>query len=199
MAECVKCKKADVENIYRFAIVDVQTTSSTQNYVVAKKTTTTVYEKLASFGRTCVCDECIKKERRTYVLKCTGFVAFFLLCMMGVAAMKAGEIGLWVVYILVGGTLIGGVCAFCIARGRQDAFFAADIRARILANGGAVRYKFVPVNASLYCAKGKTEPDIKTFKERGGLRTGVADSLFEKFVLPGNGDEQIDAIMDSQK
>lgn len=56
----------------------------------------------------------------------------------------------------------------------------------------------IPSAVSFYTrAKGKTEPDLKLFKQRSGLRTQVADKLFEKFVLPGNGDEQVDALIDS--
>ena len=81
MSECVSCKKANPENTYRFAIVDVRSSSTTQNYVVAKKTTTTVYEKLVSFERSSFCKSCIKKERLMYVLKWTGFIALFIFIM----------------------------------------------------------------------------------------------------------------------
>lgn len=197
MGECVRCKNANAENTYRYAIVATKADQETQNYIVAKKTTTTVYEQLVSFERSCVCNSCIKKERRMYTLKWTGFIALFILAALSVGAMRARSIGLWFPIVLAIGSLIGAVSVFFYARSRKDAFFASDIRANIASKKTGGKYRFVPVNASLYCPKGNTNPDLKLFKEKGGLRTRVADQLFEKFVLPGNGDEQIDSIIDS--
>ena len=199
MNECVLCKKENPENTYRFAIVGTQSDTSTQHYVVAKKTTTTVYEKLLSFERSCFCNSCIKKEHRMFVLKGTALVAFGFLCALALAAIKTRSFGLWFPIVLGIGTLIGAVCMFFYSRSRKDAFYAADIRARSASKKSQVKYKFVPVDASLYCSKGKTEPEFKLFRERGGLRTGVADQLYEKFVLPGNGNEQVDSLIDSPR
>ena len=199
MNECVLCKKENSENTYRFAIVGAQTDTSTKNYVVAKKTTTTVYEKLLSFERSCICNKCIKKERRMYVLKWTGFVALFLLCALAVAALRTRSFGLWFPIVLAIGTLIGAICVFLCSHSRKDAFYAADIRARSASKKSPVKFKFVPVDASLYCSKGKTEPEFKLFRERGGLRTSVGDELYSKFVLPGNGNELVDSLIDSKE
>ena len=61
------------------------------------------------------------------------------------------------------------------------------------------RFRYVPVEISLYCPKNSTTPKIKIFKERTGMRTEVADKVFEKFVVPGNGDEIIDSILLAQE
>lgn len=195
MQECFRCKKEEPENTYRFAIVARQTTSSTQHYVVAKKTTTTVYEKLVSFERCSICSSCIKKERVKYVLKWTGFIAFFLLCALSVGGLRTGSFGLWIPIVLGIGTLIGFIGVLISSLFRKDAFYAADIRSNIASKGSAVKYRFVPINTSLYCPKGKTVPELKIFKEKGGLRTSVADRLFEQYILPGNGEEQIDSLI----
>ena len=197
MGECVRCKNTNAENTYRFAVVATKSDQTTQNYVVAKKTTTTVYEQLVSFEKSCVCNSCIKKERRMYTLRWSALIAFFILCALTLGAIRVRSIGLWFPIVLAIGSLIGAVGVFFYGRSRKDAFFASDIRANIASKKSGAKYKFVPVNASLYCTKGQTTPDIKTFKEKGGLRTRVADQLFEKFVLPGNGDEQVDSIIDS--
>ena len=199
MGKCVKCQKENAENTYRFAIVGRQASSTTQHYVVAKKTTTTVYEKLLSFERSSVCADCIKKERRMYVLKWTAFVAFFILCALSYAAIRTGSIGLWFITVLAIGTLIGAVCVFFYSRSKPDVFYASDIRSDLASKGSQAQYRFVPVTASLYCPKGRTEPDLKTFKERSGLRTEVADNLFENFVRTGIGDERIDSLIDRKK
>ena len=198
MGVCVRCKKENPENTYRFAIVNVNSSSTTQNYVVAKKTTTTIHEQLVSFERCSVCKSCIKKERAMYVLKWTAFIALFLLCATTVGGIRAGSFGLWIVIVTAIGALIGAIFLFFYSLCRKDAFFASDIRAHLASKGSGVKYRFVPVDSSLYCSKGQTTPDLKLFKQRSGLRTGVADKLFEKFVLPGNGDEQIDSLIDSQ-
>lgn len=197
MSECVRCKKANPDNTYRFAIVDVRSSSTTQNYVVAKKTTTTVYEKLVSFERSSFCKSCIKKERLMYVLKWTGFIALFILVALVVAALRTGSFGLWIPIVTAIGTVIGAIILLIYSLCRKDVFFASDIRTRMASKKTGIKYRFVPLDAKLYSAKGNTEPDLKLFKQRSGLRTQVADRLFEKFVLPGNGDEQVDALIDS--
>lgn len=198
MGTCVSCKKENAENTYRFAIVNVNSSSTTQNYVVARKTTTTIYEKLVSFERCNVCKSCIKKERVKYVLKWTALIAFGILCTLSVAGLRTGSFGLWIVIGTAIGLLISAVSVFIYSLFRKDVFFASDIRAHLASKGSGAKYRFVPVDPSLYCSKGQTTPELKLFKQRSGLRTGVADKLFENFVLPGNGDEQIDSLIDSQ-
>ena len=89
-------------------------------------------------------------------------------------------------------------CVSCKKDYAENTYRASDIRAHLASKGSGAKYRFVPVDPSLYCSKGQTTPELKLFKQRSGLRTGVADKLFENFVLPGNGDEQIDSLIDSQ-
>ena len=131
------------------------------------------------------------------MLKWTAFIAFFLVCALTVGGIRSGSVGLWILITLGIGTLIGAICVFIYSLFRKDAFFASDIRTHITSKTTGVKYRFVPVDSSLYCPSGKKEPDLKTFKQRSNLRTTVADKLFENFVLPGNGDEQIDALINS--
>ena len=195
MGKCSCCNSEGSENDFRFAVVNTATSSETQNYVVARKTTTTVYEKLTSVERTCICDSCIKKERVMYVLRWTGLVAFGIFCTLAVAGLKTGSFGSWVFVGTAIGTLIAAVCVLLYAKGRNDVFFASDIRSAVTSKKSSNRYRFVPVESSLYCPKSQDKPDIKTFKERSGLRTSVADKIFEKFVVPGNGNQIIDSII----
>ena len=87
-----------------------------------------------------------------------------------------------------------GICRLGY-RYRNNAFYASDIRAAATSKESSSKYRFVPVESSLYCPKGQDKPDLKIFKERSGLRTGVADKSFEKFVFSGNGNEMIDSII----
>ncbi|MCR5803048.1 MAG: hypothetical protein K6G47_02185 [Clostridia bacterium] len=194
MCECKSCKKADAENTYRFAVVNKSSTSSTKNYVVAKRTTTTVYEKFVTFEKSSICNSCIKKERVKYVLKWTALIAFGILAALTVAAIRTRSFGLWIPIVFGIVTLIGAIGLSVYSIFRKDAFFAADIRTARNSNN-SVKYLFVPMDSSLYCAKGTTKPDLKLFKDRGGLRTSVADQLFEKFLLPDNSDELIDSFL----
>ena len=195
MARCISCENDDAEKVYRYAIVDFNSTSTQKNYVVATKTTTTIYERMASFEKVCVCDKCIKKERRMYVLKWSGFIAMFAAAALFVGGLKVGEfsIGLLIAFLVI--SVIGLISVFFYSRARKDVFFAADIRSAMTSKKSASKYRFVPVTSSLYCKRGTTTPDVDTFKQRSGLRTQVADKLFNQFVLPGNGDEMIDSIL----
>ena len=199
MGTCSRCKNEGSENDFRFAVVATASTSETQNYVVAKKTTTHIYEKLLSVERNCICDSCIKKERRMYVLKWTGFIALFILCVLVVAALKAGAFGLWILIVLGIGTAIGGVCVLMSAINRKDAFFAADIRSAAASKNSSNKYRYVSVDSGLYCPKGTDKPSLQTFKEKSGLRTTVADKIFERFIAPGNGNELVDSMIASQR
>ena len=195
MNECKCCKKANPENTYRFAIVNRSSSSSTKNYVVAKQTTTTVYEKFVGFEKSSICNSCIKKERAKYVLKWTALIAFGILCALTVAAIRTRSFGLWIPIVFGIVTLIGAISLFIYSLFRKNAFFAADIRSARNSNN-TVKYSFVPMDSSLYC-KGSNKPDLTLFKNRGGLRTRVADQLFEKYLVPDNGDELIDSFLDS--
>ena len=194
MCECKNCKKANAENTYRFAVVNKSSTSSTTNYVVAKKTTTTVYEKFMGFEKSSICNSCIKKERVKYVFKWTALIAIGTLATLIVAAIRTGSFGLWIPIVLGVVTLIGAIGLFIYSLCRKDAFFAADIRTARNSNN-SVKYLFVPMDSSLYSSKGATKPDLQLFKNRGGLRTQVADKLYEKFLVPENGDELIDSYL----
>ena len=195
MGKCSRCNSEGSENDFRFVIVNTTSTSETQNYVVAKKTTTTVYEKISSLERTCVCDSCIKKERVMYVLRWTGLIAFGVFCALALAGAKTGSFGSWVFIGTAIGTVIGAICVLISAINRKDVFFASDIRSAITSKKSSTKYRFVPVLSDIYCPKGQDKPDLKTFKEKSGLRTSVADTIFEKFVVPGNGNEQVDALI----
>ena len=194
MCECKNCKKENPENTFRFAIVNTSSTSTTENYVVAKRTTTTVYEKFVAFEKSSICNSCIKKERVKYVLKWTGLIALGTFAALAVAAIRTRSFGLWVPIVLGIVTLISAVSLFFYSLSRKDAFFAADIRTARNSNS-SVKYRFVPMDASLYCAHGATKPDLQLFKNRGGLRTRVAEQLFEKFLLADNGAELIDSCL----
>ena len=127
-----------------------------------------------------------------YVLKWTGLIAFGVFAALAVAGLRTGSFGAWVFIGLAIGTVIGAICVLIHAMGRKDAFFASDIRSAATSKKNSTKYRFVPVESSLHIAKGQDKPDIGTFKERSGLRTSVADNLFEKFIVPGNGNEMID-------
>ena len=73
MARCISCENDDAEKVYRYAIVDFNSTSTQKNYVVATKTTTTIYERMASFEKVCVCDKCIKNTVARLQLRTVGF------------------------------------------------------------------------------------------------------------------------------
>lgn len=198
MCECKNCKKANAENTYRFAVVNKSSTSSTTNYVVAKKTTTTVYEKFIGFEKSNICNSCIKKERVKYVLKWTALIAIGTLATLLVAALRTGSFGLWIPIVFGIVTLIGAISLFFYSIARNDAFFAADIRTARNSNN-SVKYLFVPMDASLYTAKGAAKPDLQLFKNRGGLRTKVADKLYENYLVPENSDELIDSFFTDGK
>ena len=195
MCECKNCKKANAENTFRFAVVNKTSTSSTTNYVVAKKTTTTVYEKFIGFEKSSICNSCIKKEKVKYVLKWTALIAVGILAALIVAAIRTGSFGLWIPIVFGIVTVIGAISLFFYSLARKDAFFAADIRSAKNSNN-QVKYLFVPMDASLYCSKGAAKPDLTLFKNKGGLRTRVADQLFEKYLLPDNGEELIDSFFE---
>ena len=188
MSQCAHCK-SDAENTYRFAVVEYRATSESKNYVVAKKTTTTVYEKFLGVERIGICNGCIKKERNMFALKGIGATLFCVLCLMLVS--RSFTPGSIIAYSVI--TLGVGAVVFAYSRMRKDSFYASDIRHKMSGN----RFRYAPVEASLYCSKSQTTPQIKTFKEKTNLRTEVADRVFEKFVLPGNGDSLIDSIIDS--
>ena len=188
MSQCARCKN-DAEKTFRFVVVESMTTSQSKNYVVAKRTTTTVYEKLLGVERIGVCNNCIKKERNMYGLKGFGATLFCVLCLILVSrTFTPGFL------IACGVVALGiGAVVFVYSRMRNDAFFASDIRRRMSSN----RCRYVPVDTSLYCSKGNPTPTIRTFKDKTNLRTEVADRVFEKFVLSGNGDSLIDSMIDS--
>ena len=56
--------------------------------------------------------------------------------------------------------------------------------------------KYVPVDQSLYLSNKGKELALDTFKSKSGLRTSVADAIFEKFIKPGNGNDIVDSIVD---
>ena len=89
--------------------------------------------------------------------------------------------------------LISSICFFAYSRKKKDAFYASDIRRKM----SGKRYRYIPVDVSLYCPKNSTTPKMKIFKDKTGMRTEMADKVFERFVVPGKGDEMIDSILAS--
>ena len=188
MSQCVRCKK-DAEKDYRFVVVESVISSQSKEYIVAKKTKTTIYEKYETVERVGICDSCIKKERNKLALAGAGFSLFFAVCVIAYA--RAFTPGFLITFGII--VLISSIGFFVYSRRKKDAFYAADIRR----NMSGKRYRYVPAEVGLYCSKGSSTPKIKNFKEKTGMRTEVADKVFETFVLPGNGDEIIDSILAS--
>lgn len=190
MNQCVRCKN-EAENTYRFAVVDSRITSENKNYIVATKTTTHIYERFSHVERTCVCNKCLKRERNIFALQGTGFAAFCVFALLAVVALKTFSISL--TYLIVFGvlTLLSAIGVFIYSRVKKDVFYASDLRR----NMSGKRYRYVPVEKALYCSKGQDTPDMKKFKEKTNLRTNVANMIFDRFVVPGNGDELIDSII----
>ena len=188
MSQCIRCKK-DAEKDYRFVVVASAITSQSKEYIVVKQTKATIYEKYETVESVGICNSCIKKERNKLALGGTGFSLFFAACL--IAYTRAFTPGFMITIGII--ALIASIGFFAYSRTKKDAFYAADIRHKM----SGKRYRFVPVETGLYCPKKSTTPQIKIFKEKTGMRTEVADNVFEKFVIPGNGDEIIDSILAS--
>lgn len=188
MSQCVRCKK-DAEKDYRFVVVASAITSQSKEYIVVRQTKTTIYEKYETVERVGICNSCIKKERNKLALGGIGFSLFFVFCLISYT--RAFTPGFLIAFGII--ALISSIGFFVYSRTKKDAFYAADIRRKM----SGKRFRYVPVEASLYCPKKSTTPQIKIFKEKTGMRTEVADKVFEKFVIPGNGDEIIDSILAS--
>ena len=188
MYQCAHCKN-EADNVYRFVVVNSMVSSESKDYIVAKRTTTTVYEKFETVERVGICNNCIKKERNMFALKGVGATFFCVLCLLVVA--RAFTPGFLITFgIIALGVSIG---IFIYSRTRKDAFYASGIRRAMSSN----RFHYVPVDISLYCSGGNSTPTIRTFKDKTNLRTGLADKIFEKFVLSGNGDALIDSMLAS--
>ena len=188
MSQCVHCKK-DAEKDYRFIVVRSVISSQSKEYIVAKQTKTTIYEKYETVERVGICNNCIKKERNKLALGGIGFSLLFAVALITVT--HAYTPGFLIAYGII--ALISSIGFFAYSRTKKDAFYASDIRR----NMSEKRYRYVPVEVGLYCPKNSSTPQIKIFKEKTGMRTEVADKIFEKFVIPGNGDEIIDSILAS--
>ncbi|MBO4626678.1 MAG: hypothetical protein J5645_01690 [Lachnospiraceae bacterium] len=188
MSQCVRCQK-DAEKEYRFVVVESVISSQSKEYIVARKTQTSIYEKYETVERVGICNSCIKKERNKLALAGTGFSLLFAVCLT--LYTRAFTPGFLIAFGSI--ALISSIGFFVYSRTKKDAFYAADIRR----NMSGKRYRYVPVEAGLYCSRNSSAPKIKIFKEKTGMRTEVADKVFEKFVIPGNGDEMIDSILAS--
>ena len=190
MSQCVRCKK-DAEKDYRFVVVRSVISSQSKEYIVVKQTKATIFENYETVERVGICNSCIKKERNKLALGGIGFSLFFAFCL--IAYTRAFTPGFLITFGVL--ALISSMGFFVYSRSKKDAFYAADIRR----NMSEKKFRYVPVEVSLYCPKNSTTPKIKIFKERTGMRTEVADRVFEKFVVPGNGDEIIDSILLAQE
>ncbi len=189
MSGCLRCKM-DAEKEYGFVVVESVISSQSKEYIVARQTKTTIYEKFETVERAGICNSCIKKERNKLALGGVGFSLFFAFCIITYA--HAYTPGFLIVFGVI--VLISSIGFFVYSRTKNDAFFASDIRR----NMSGKRFRYVPVEAALYCSKGNPAPQLKSFKEKTGMRTELADQIFEKFVIPGNGDEIIDSILASK-
>lgn len=188
MSQCVCCKK-DAEREYRFVVVASVITSQTKEYIVAQKTKTTIYEKYETVERVGICNSCIKKERNKLALGGIGASLLFALAL--IAYVQAYTPGFLITFGSM--ALISSFCFFAYSRKKKDAFYASDIKRKM----SGKRYRYIPVDVSLYCPKNSTTPKMKIFKDKTGMRTEMADKIFEKFVVPGHGDEMIDSILAS--
>ena len=189
MNQCIRCDNK-AENTFRFVVVNKNVVSrSIDNYVVIKKQTVDITEKLVSVERTCICNKCIQKERNKLALEVCGFAVLF---MVGLLVRTRSHFG-WETLLVSGGlAIIIATCAIIYSRVRKDAFYAVDIRKETTSDD----YYFVPVDATLYCSKDEDVPNLNKFIAKTGLRTELANAVFEKFVLPGHGDAMIDSMID---
>ncbi len=189
MSRCVICDSTDADNEFRFAAVDVKTSSETQYYVVAKKTTTTVRERFAGVCRESFCTKCLKKQRTKYILTATVATFFLTILCMLVIGLNAGVLsaGFFIATIII--AVIAAIIAIACTVGKKEAFHAGAL----LFEKRNRQLRYVPVDPSLYAVKGKTT--IEKFKERSNLRTEVANKIYEKFIESGRGNELVDEII----
>jgi len=192
MAKCAICNSDDTEKTYRFAIVDQRSTSETTNYVVAKKTTTTTTERFVGVCRESFCSKCLKKQK----LKTAGLAVLFsylgIFLMMLVVGLKTDAFsGGYFVGVFIFATIVAIISLVCVLM-IKDPFLARTL----MHEKSNKLLKYVPVDSSLYMS-GK-ELTLNKFKEKSGLRTTVADAIFDKFIKPGNGNDIVDSLVDKQ-
>lgn len=192
MAKCTICNSEDADKTYRFAIVDQRSTSETQNYVVAKKTTTTTTERFVGVCRESFCSNCLKKQK----LKDAGMAVLFsylgIFLVMLVIGLKTDALSAgYFIGVFIFATVIAIIALVCVMT-TKDPFLARTL----MHEKSKKLLKYVPVDQSLYLSNKGKELALDTFKSKSGLRTSVADAIFDKFIKPGNGNDIVDSIVD---
>ncbi|SMC33247.1 hypothetical protein SAMN06296952_0302 [Oscillospiraceae bacterium] len=189
MASCVICNSEEADKTYRFAVVDRRTSSETKEYVVARKTTTTIYERFAGVCRESFCDKCLKKQKMKN-LRTAVPVAFGLtLLILVVIGLNAGGLskGFFIASLII--SALVSVIALVICLTAKDTSLAKEL----LFDKRGRRLTYVHVDPSIYMSGNKTT--LAKFKEKSGLRTEVAEKIYEKFIESGKGNELVDEII----
>ena len=193
MATCYKCGGEDADKTYRFVVVDKRTSSQRQNYVVATKTTTTVYEKFVGIKRVCICDSCVKKERNVSTIQGIGFIFLGAACFLLLLLIKQ-LFNAYVAFVFLAIAVVCSVILVVYNFKRAFDIFAGNIMSKLnKCKDTTVKFLYISVDQDLYLKDGK--PDFEKFKQVSNLRTSVADALYEKFIKPGNGEEIVDSML----
>ena len=196
---CARCGKPQAEHFIPFAAVatDTDKTYSTEGRGANKveTTTKTVTERLVDIESINVCEDCIKKQRkssgRTWGLGffllglAAGFGITFLLTVGSFTGKNArpGGAGISALISLGVGAVLGilfGIGMGKYQSGLETPFIAAKVYAKL--PGVCNTYNYVPLVPELYHMAGKSVPDAAVFKNKNNLKTDLADTIFREYL-----------------
>ena len=196
---CARCGKPQAEHFVSFAVV---ASDSDKNYRTERQgidkvevTTTTTTERLLGTESINVCEDCIKRQRkssgRTWGLGffllglAAGFGITFLLTVGSFTGKNArpGGAGISALIALGVGAVLGllfGIGMGKYQSGLETPFIAAQVYAKL--PGVCNTYNYVPLVPELYHMAGKSVPDAAVFKNKNNLKTDLADTIFREYL-----------------
>ena len=201
---CLKCGAMDPEHTLRCFAVKVSATPTTRTSGKRKVSATVTTETLSGVERCDFCTRCIRKKRLSHAML-TGLGALLLtavVCILLAAIFIKGEAfarHASTVYTVIGiiAALLG-LFAFAGEMHRETPFIAVLLLKRI--KGAAAKgIVYVPTDSSLYLSKDRSHPDLGVFKSRTGLKTGIGDAVFTRYIATGTGDAAVDRLIARQE
>ena len=202
---CARCGKPQAEHFVNFAVItsDSSKTGHTERQGIDKVevTTTTTTERFLGTESISVCEDCIKKQRksssRTWGLGffllglAVGFGITFLLTVGSFTGKNArpGGAGISALIALGVGVVLGilfGIGMGKYQSGLETPFIAAKVYAKL--PGVCNTYNYVPLVPELYSKHADSVTNLDVFKTKNNLKTDLADTIFREYLTsPQNG------------
>ena len=188
-AKCIKCGRENPEYDLDFITVRRTVTKSTVKNGDQLITTTTTGEAVEGTFHGSVCKKCIRKEGRflsgffALIVMVIGFAVVFLgTLLIGGNEFSNTHMGGILIAAAVSGVVLGVLCFIFIMR----SFNAKDLAGRVIKDARKTPdLVYVLCDREYYKNNPKIDPTIYAFKMKTGLKTKLADELFN-IICGGN-------------